>query len=1556
MHGTLMAPLEHPGKDGEEVRIEEEVEVEPAKIAHSPKQPSAQEEEDHRVDHADYRSWCKWCVMGRARGQHHVHSKGSLIPIVGVDYFFITTEGLKKRKELLEMGYKSDAEIEADRVQGKLIKCVLTRCFDTKCLFAHCIPCKGADEEQYVANLVLKDILWLGHTKLILKGDNERSLQALIGQVMQKLRVEFKNGENVTKEDPAKYDSQSNGGIEVGVMLVRGLFRTLKLCLESRIDQFITVGHPVVPWLLEHTCMILNTRHRGEDGLTAWARVRGRAFNQKLVGFGEAVLYKLPMKGPHHDPDGNMGTRWREALFVGYHRASNVYVLIGEEGVVAARSLMRRPAANRWSAERVMSIKATPWSERERTELKVRLEEAPAPEKTSDLAPANPRRFRINKKDLEEHGYTDGCVQCDHIMRYGLNKAGVNHSDRCRTRMITEIGRTELGQQRLSAWSDRVDRAIAEQIEHADKDKQQPMRREDVAGDGRPDGGVPTGVHNTPSSSTTTAQTAASSSGSPDALTRGGSGEGSFLPADEPAKAKPWGVDDVGAGMGLPDDAMDDSDAESRCPRDSDGELVDNEGDEQAQPTAMEMGFLGSLEPSPCDVASEMLLMQLGGTGKAYKREARKGFRRLVSEIYSPPRVTEELRQRPRRWLLPGFALDITVADPDDGEPWDFTRPEKREKARRLRRAQRPYMLIGSPECKAFCTWQRLNESRSPDVERMKRLRVQAQLHIDFVASLYVDQMKDGLYFLHEHPRFASSWKLTCIEELLKTEGVGLVRGDQCQFGAQVQHGPMRGSPILKPTGFMSNSGKVLEALNRRCSGRDSQCSRPSGGRHTTLEGRVAREAARYPKDLCRAVLRGTAAQLRHDRRIHPGCFGIQAVDEDDQVVKNAYGEKQGYSGKFVDDISGQILKDEWVMEARMKELEYFTKKGVWAKVPRGRARQIAGRPPITVRWVDVNKGDELHPKYRSRLVARQIRALDKSGQSYFAPAPPIEALRTVISLAATTVGDHKPDWRPNSPTRTQISFVDVSRAYFNAKIDPSERETFVDLPAEDPDSATMCGQLLRHMYGTRPAADGWQEEYSTFLISLGFRQGGSCPNAFYQTAKKIACSVHGDDFTSSGPKDALDWLETKISEKYEITIGPRLGPGPEDGKEARALNRVVRWCTDKVEYEADPRQIEQLVADCGLEGAKTMATPGVKPTFNELEVDELLPTKLHTAFRGSAARGNYISADRIDCQFACKEVCRWMSKPNEQSWRALKRLVRYLSGLPRLVYVYRQQQASCVDVYTDTDWAGCPKTRKSTSGGCIMFGSHAIKHWSSTQASVTLSSGEAEFSGVIRGAGQGLGYQALLRDLGVDVPLRVWTDSSAAMGICTRQGLGKLRHLDTHTLWIQQAVRNKRIELRKVAGEENPADLLTKHSLSREMLQSLVKLYDCEFRNGRAESAPKLRRSATGKVTMAQSEQLGNVVARRESDLLKGAQSQEETVATNDVPYWMPHNTLTTEQLDERFPAVQVPEDDQLEDIMRDKDDKMLNYGREVARQIGQDMISRGRTRQDPGGRLKPE
>ena len=380
----------------------------------------------------------------------------------------------------------------------------------------------------------------------------------------------------------------------------------------------------------------------------------------------------------------------------------------------------------------------------------------------------------------------------------------------------------------------------------------------------------------------------------------------------------------------------------------------------------------------------------------------------------------------------------------------------------------------------------------------------------------------------------------------------------------------------------------------------------------------------------------------------------------------------------------------------------------------------------------------------------------------------------------------------------------------------------------------------------------------------------------------------------------------------------------------------------------------------------KAVATPGVKGTFAEYESDEELPSKLHTAFRGSAARGNYLAADRIDAMYACKEICRWMSKPTVFAWTALKRVCRYLHGVPRLVYTYPQQSVEGVDVYTDTDWAGCPKTRKSTSGGCVMLGSHCIKHWSSTQSSVALSSGEAEFAGVIRGAGQGLGYKALLQDLGVGAQLRVWTDSSAAVGICNRQGLGKLRHLDTHTLWIQQAVRTGRVDLRKVLGERNPADLLTKHSLSRERLEMLVALHGCKYLAGRAGSAPKMREGETTRTTMASegggligAAGDGNGAAHKSARVVvvdgsvdggtlqgSGAPDEDARRHLDSGSPTMPHLYLRGKNLDDAYPPIAVPDDEALPDLVRDEHDCVLQQGMKEAEQIARQARDQGRKR----------
>lgn len=229
------------------------------------------------------------------------------------------------------------------------------------------------------------------------------------------------------------------------------------------------------------------------------------------------------------------------------------------------------------------------------------------------------------------------------------------------------------------------------------------------------------------------------------------------------------------------------------------------------------------------------------------------------------------------------------------------------------------------------------------------------------------------------------------------------------------------------------------------------------------------------------------------------------------------------------------------------------------------------------------------------------------------------------------------------------------------------------------------------------------------------------------------------------------------------------------------------------------------------------------------------------TEFRALCARANYLAQGRPDLAFACKELCREMSSPSEKSWSRLVRMVKHILGEMRIVYEHVWQDPVCnVDVFTDTGHAGCLATRRSTSGGAIMMGRHLCKHWSSTQATIALSSGEAELIGVVKGASRGMGFRSLACDLGLSCDFTLWSDASAAIGICRRKGLGKIRHLEVSDLWIQDKLRAKDFKLCNVDGKVNPAELFTKH-LSREELGKHCSRLHLFPERGRAVSAPRI-------------------------------------------------------------------------------------------------------------------
>ena len=170
------------------------------------------------------------------------------------------------------------------------------------------------------------------------------------------------------------------------------------------------------------------------------------------------------------------------------------------------------------------------------------------------------------------------------------------------------------------------------------------------------------------------------------------------------------------------------------------------------------------------------------------------------------------------------------------------------------------------------------------------------------------------------------------------------------------------------------------------------------------------------------------------------------------------------------------------------------------------------------------------------------------------------------------------------------------------------------------------------------------------------------------------------------------------------------------------------------------------------------------------------------------------------------------MANPLDTDWNRLKRLARYLQSRTRCVteYPYAERE-QVINVWVDADFAGCKRTRRSTSGGAVMWGEAIAKAWSTTQGIIALSSGKAEYYGIVNGTAMALGLRNLVSDLGIQVGIIVITDASAAKGIASRRGAGRARHIEVCQLWLQQTVLDGEIQVRKVPGSQNLADAFTK-------------------------------------------------------------------------------------------------------------------------------------------------
>ena len=292
-------------------------------------------------------------------------------------------------------------------------------------------------------------------------------------------------------------------------------------------------------------------------------------------------------------------------------------------------------------------------------------------------------------------------------------------------------------------------------------------------------------------------------------------------------------------------------------------------------------------------------------------------------------------------------------------------------------------------------------------------------------------------------------------------------------------------------------------------------------------------------------------------------------------------------------------------------------------------------------------------------------------------------------------------------------------------------------------------------------------------------------------------------------------------------------------------LNRIIEYNKDTgtIAYEADPRHAEMIVKTLGLESAKVVSTPSEKQTLDEVLSDMALPTVASdriSLFRSVVMRAAYLAQDRADIAEAVKTLARRMQGPTESDFTRLKRLGRFLKGKPRVVTVFRPQQAfNKLRCYVDSDHAGCLMTRRSTTGLVLMAGRHCIKASSNLQSTISLSSGESEFYAIVKGTALVLSMAALLAEWDYPVTCAVSSDSSAARGMCSRRGLGKLRHVQTRYLWVQERVQRKEVVIDAVGTHHNMSDICTK-TLPADVVQRHMSAMGQIYKEGRSQAAKK--------------------------------------------------------------------------------------------------------------------
>ena len=496
------------------------------------------------------------------------------------------------------------------------------------------------------------------------------------------------------------------------------------------------------------------------------------------------------------------------------------------------------------------------------------------------------------------------------------------------------------------------------------------------------------------------------------------------------------------------------------------------------------------------------------------------------------------------------------------------------------------------------------------------------------------------------------------------------------------------------------------------------------------------------------------------------------------------------------------VKHSHWVT-AMNKELDALEQNDTWAitQLP-------PGKTAIGCKWLYKTKynPDGSIERHKFRLVilgCRQQFGVDYS--ETFAPVAKMTTVRTLLAVAA------KEQWHAIQ--------MDVTNAFLHGDL---MENVFMKLPqgyiglgcriqqTKDPnlipvaDSNLVC-KLKKALYGLKQAPRQWFHKLSCTLLQSSFTQSKSDYSLFYRinTTSITLILIYVDDLLICGNNLAdIDSLKTMLSSVFHM-------------KDLRPVRYFLGIEIDRTSagfFLSQKKYTSDILKEFGMSHSKPLQLP--MDSHTKLTPDKGAPLTDPRSYQKLVGKLIYLTITRPDIAYSVHILTQFMQHPTTVHMQATKRLLRYLVGTISRGILLATDSAATLTAYCDSDWVGCPFSRKSTTGYCIFFGSSPISWKVKKQAVTARSSSEAEYRAMASTTCEVTWLIALLKDLGLTrlPPTLLKCDNQAALAIAANPVLHeRTKHVEIDCHFVRDHVKNGKIKPVQVSSSDQIADIFTK-------------------------------------------------------------------------------------------------------------------------------------------------